>query len=100
MGYAFIKCAVYTYEYAKYSNDQFSQYDDYPDYIGLMFAGSFISCFFWVKKNASTIEHNRYRERVAKDSPCSDNTSIRLYIYSLESLYVVITQVLYRLYII
>lgn len=50
MGYGLVTCATYTYEVIKYADDDdiSSVHDDYPEYIGLMFTGSFIACLFWV----------------------------------------------------
>lgn len=46
LGYALVTCGVYTYEYI--SIPLFAEYEDYPEYVGLMFAGSSIACLFWV----------------------------------------------------
>ena len=48
LGYSLIVCGIYTYESAQFVDEEFSEYNEYPDYIGLMFAGSFIACLFWV----------------------------------------------------
>lgn len=48
LGYALVTCGIYTYESTTFTSDGFSDFSTYPEYIGLMFAGSFIACLFWV----------------------------------------------------
>jgi uncharacterized membrane protein len=47
LGYALITCGIYTYEAVKHSDEEFSEYSAYPEYVGLMLAGSFLACLFW-----------------------------------------------------
>ena len=39
LGYALITCGIYTYEAVKHSDEEFSEYSAYPEYVGLMLAG-------------------------------------------------------------
>lgn len=48
LGYALITCGIYTYEWVKHSDEEFSEFSVYPEYVGLMFVGSFIAFLFWV----------------------------------------------------
>lgn len=47
LGYALIACGVFTYESTKYLYSDNPWYGQYPDYMGLMLAGSFLACLFW-----------------------------------------------------
>ena len=53
LGYALVTCGMFTYESAKYTDDPYSGFSHYPEYVGLMFAGSFLACFFWVRSIAA-----------------------------------------------
>ena len=57
LGYGLVTCGIYTYESVKYRNESVSEYSEYPEYVGLMLAGSFIACLFWVSAHTHTHTH-------------------------------------------
>lgn len=64
LGYALITCGIYTYEWVKHSSEEFSEFSVYPEYVGLMFVGSFIAFLFWVSSLG---------KRLMWQTPCMDN---------------------------